>query len=231
MSVKVKICGLTTVEEAEMLMKEKADFGGVVLFYEKSKRNCSLKQAEKITKALKQAGIKSVAVTVSPDFSQTEVIEKAGFDYLQIHGELKEEVLQNGTLPIIRAFNIFNMKEQETLKQEQRIIGWLFDAVSPGTGETFDWSLLKNVERDGKMLFLAGGLNAENVSMAIKQVRPDVVDVSSGVELESAEEIERMGFRKNPEKVKAFIKNVRYISKESRESPIWGRYRKGVKHE
>ena len=102
MSVKVKICGLTTVEETNMLIEEKADFGGVVLFFEKSKRNCSFKQAEKIVRALRQAGIKSVAVTVTPTLSQTELIEKAGFDYLQVHGELKEEVLRNGTLPIIR---------------------------------------------------------------------------------------------------------------------------------
>lgn len=214
MSVKVKICGLTTIEEAQMLIEEKADFGGVVLFYEKSKRNCSLEQAEKIAKTLRQAGIKSVAVTVSPTLTQAEAIEKAGFDYLQIHGELKEEVLRNGTIPIIRAFNISNMKEQEMLKSEKRIAGWLFDAAVPGAGETFDWSLLERVERAGKMLFLAGGLNAENVGMAVKQVQPDVVDVSSGVEFESDEEIEKMDFRKNPEKIKTFIENARYTTKK-----------------
>lgn len=220
MSVKVKICGLTTLEEAQMLIKEKADFGGVVLFYEKSKRNCSLEQAEKIAKTLRQAGIKSVAVTVSPTLPRTEAIEKAGFDYLQIHGELKEEVLRKGTIPIIRAFNISNMKEQETLKQEKRIAGWLFDAAVPGAGETFEWSLLESIERAGKMLFLAGGLNAENVEMAVKQIQPDVVDVSSGVEFESAEEIERIGFRKNPEKVKMFIEKAGYTAKKSRECKI-----------
>ena len=213
MSVKVKICGLTTVEEAKMLFEKKADFGGVVLFYEKSKRNCNFEQAKKIVKVLRRGGIKSVAVTVSPILTQAEEIEKAGFDYLQIHGELKEEVLQSKTLPIIRAFNISNMKEQETLKAEKRIAGWLFDAAVPGAGENFDWSLLEKIERDGKMLFLAGGLNPENVGMAVEQVQPDVVDVSSGVEFESAEEIERIGFRKNPEKVKTFIKNVKYITK------------------
>ena len=209
MSVKVKICGLTTVEETNMLIEEKADFGGVVLFFEKSKRNCSFKQAEKIVRALRQAGIKSVAVTVTPTLSQAELIEKAGFDYLQVHGELKEEVLRNGTLPIIRAFNISNMKEQENLRKEDRIIGWLFDAAVPGAGETFDWSLLEKIERDEKRFFLAGGLTAENVSEAIKQVKPDVVDVSSGVEFDSAEEIERLGFRKNPKKIKQFVRNVR----------------------
>lgn len=192
-----------------MLIEEKADFGGVVLFFEKSKRNCSFKQAEKIVRALRQAGIKSVAVTVTPTLSQAELIEKAGFDYLQVHGELKEEVLRNGTLPIIRAFNISNMKEQENLRKEDRIIGWLFDAAVPGAGETFDWSLLEKIERDEKRFFLAGGLTAENVSEAIKQVKPDVVDVSSGVEFDSAEEIERLGFRKNPKKIKQFVRNVR----------------------
>ena len=207
--VKVKICGLTTVNEAQMLIEEKADFGGVVLFYEKSKRNCSPKQATEITAALRQAGIKSVAVTVSPTLGQIEEIEKAGFDYLQVHGELREEVLQSGTLPIIRAFNISNMKEREILEKEKRIAGWLFDAAVPGAGKTFDWSLLKEIERDGKLRFLAGGLTADNVSEAVKQVKPDIVDVSSGVEFESAEEIERMGFRKNPEKVKQFIRNAK----------------------
>lgn len=210
MSIKVKICGLTTVEEANMLIEEKADFGGVVLFFEKSKRNCNLKQAEKIVQALRLAGIKSVAVTVSPTLSQTEQIEKAGFDYLQVHGELKEEILQNGTLPIIRAFNISNMKEMEKVKKEKRIAGWLFDAAVPGAGKTFDWSLLEKIERDEKMLLLAGGLTAENVNEAVIKVKPDVVDVSSGVEFDSVEEIENMGFRKNPKKIKNFVRNARH---------------------
>ena len=209
MSVKVKICGLTTIDEAQMLIEERADFGGVVLFYEKSKRNCNMSQAAEITAVLRQAKIKSVAVTVSPTLSQAEEIEKTGFDFLQIHGELLEEVLRNGTLPIIRAFNISNMKEREKLRKEERIAGWLFDAAVPGAGETFDWSLLKEIERDKKLFFLAGGLTAENVREAVKQVKPDVVDVSSGVEFASTEEIEKAGFRKNPEKIKQFVRNAK----------------------
>lgn len=211
LSVKVKICGLTTAWEAEMLIKEKADFGGVVLYYEKSKRNCSMEQAKKILEVLRQADIKSVAVTVTPTLAQAEEIEKAGFDYLQVHGELKEEILQSGTIPIIRAFNISNMEEIEALRQKQRIAGWLFDAAIPGAGECFDWSLLKSIKRDEKLFILAGGLTKDNVGEAIRQIVPDAVDVSSGVEFDSPEEMEKKGFRKNPEKIRDFIKTVRKI--------------------
>ncbi len=209
MSVKVKICGLTSTEEVQMLISEKAEYGGVVLFYEKSKRNCNPEQAKKIVLALQRGGIKSIAVTVAPTLQQTKRIADMGFDYIQIHGELKEEVLRKGSLPIIRAFNVTNMEEQISIRNEKRIVGWLFDGVTSGEGKCFDWSILSNMERNGKMVFLAGGLTAENVSEAVKEVKPDVVDVSSGVEFENPDEIIRRGFRKNPEKVKQFIRNAK----------------------
>ena len=210
MRVLVKICGLTSVEEARMLVEEKVEFGGVVLFYEKSKRYCTPGKAKEIASVLKSGGVKAVAVTVSPSVEQVQVIEEIGFDYLQVHGTLEKEVLEQSKMPIIRAFNVSNMGEMEEVRENEKIAGWLFDAALPGAGKTFDWDVLGEIKRDGKMFFLAGGLTAENVEEAIKRTKPDAVDVSSGVEYEDAEEIERKGYRKDREKIREFLGKIKW---------------------
>lgn len=218
MGVKVKICGLTSVEEAGILIREGADFGGIVLFFPKSKRCCDMKTAGEIVRALKDAQIKTVAVTVSPSWQQTKEIEALDFDYLQIHGELKNEVLKNSRLPIIRAFNISNMEEKERLEKEEKITGWLFDAASPGEGKVFDWELLKEMKRDGRMFFLAGGLRPENIKQAVEQVKPDAVDVSTGVEY-TEEERKKYKLRKDAAKIKQLIEKVKETAERTRDFP------------
>lgn len=202
--VLVKICGLTEPGEAEVLARYGADLAGMVLFFPKSKRNISLEQAKGIMAVLDH-GIRSVAVTVSPTLAQVALIRKAGFDRIQIHGELRPEVLAAAGLPIIRALSV----EQEGFKEacdrldgDPRVEAFLFDAAKPGSGRTFDWSRMDKVSRCGKPFFLAGGLNPDNVAEAIRYLRPDGVDVSSGVEYGAAR-------GKDPEKVKAFIKAAR----------------------
>lgn len=209
MKVLVKVCGLTDVEEARMLVEEKADMGGVVLFYERSKRYCVPEKAGEIVRVLKSGGVKAVAVTVSPRVEQVRVIEEIGFDYLQVHGVLEKEVLEQSRVPVIRAFNVSNMGEMEEVRGNEKVVGWLFDAAAPGEGKTFDWEILKGIKRDGKLFLLAGGLTAENVEGAIERTKPDAVDVSSGVEYEEAEEIERKGYRKDRGKIRGFVRRVR----------------------
>lgn len=209
MSALVKICGLTCEEEARMLVEEKAEFGGVVLFYEKSKRYCTPERARKIVEVLKSGGVKAVAVTVSPRAEQVRMIEEIGFDYLQVHGTLEQEVLEQSRAPVIRAFNVSNMGEMEKVRKQERIVGWLFDAAVPGEGKTFDWEVLEGIERDRELFFLAGGLTAENVEEAIRRTKPDAVDVSSGVEYVDEGEIERKGYRKDRERIKEFVGRVR----------------------
>lgn len=87
----VKICGITTANEAEYLNKVKIDLAGMVLFFEKSKRNITIDKAKEIMKTLDDK-IKTVAVVVSPTIDQIEEIENAGFDYIQIHGEMPDGV-------------------------------------------------------------------------------------------------------------------------------------------
>lgn len=203
-NTKVKICGLTSPAEARYLNENHVDFAGMVLFFPKSKRNISIEQAMEIMAAL-DASIKRVAVVVSPSIEQVRQIEAAGFDYVQIHGEIPEtetEAEAAIAIPILKAFNVSDMDSYEKYHNDSRIAGYVFDAIEPGSGKTFDWKLVDNIPRDEKLLLLAGGLNPDNVRMAIEAVHPDGVDVSSGVENDD-------GAGKNAEKIHDFVAAVK----------------------
>lgn len=203
-NTKVKICGLTSPAEARYLNENHVDFAGMVLFFPKSKRNISIEQAMEIMAAL-DASIKRVAVVVSPSIEQVRQIEAAGFDYVQIHGEIPEtetEAEAAIAIPILKAFNVSDMGSYEKYYNDSRIAGYVFDAIEPGSGKTFDWKLVDNIPRDEKLLLLAGGLNPDNVRMAIEAVHPDGIDVSSGVENDN-------GVGKNPEKIHDFVSAIK----------------------
>lgn len=203
-NTKIKICGLTSPAEARYLNENHVDFAGMVLFFPKSKRNISIEQAKEIMAAL-DASIKRVAVVVSPSIEQVRQIEAAGFDYVQIHGEIPEtetEAEAAIAIPILKAFNVSDMGSYEKYHNDSRIAGYVFDAIEPGSGKTFDWKLVDDIPRDEKLLLLAGGLNPDNVRMAIEAVHPDGVDVSSGVEND-----DKAG--KNPDKIHDFVAAVK----------------------
>lgn len=202
----IKICGLTRQEEAEFLNEVKADYAGFV-FYPKSKRNVTIARALTIRALLAEA-IKCVAVTVSPDVKLCRQIEEAGFDILQVHGELKQEVLKQSKIPIWRSCNIKDTKELEQLEQHEKIAAYLVDAETYGSGRTFDWQNCRDIiekrERyfQGKTFVLAGGLHSGNVAEGIRLFEPDIVDVSSGVEKDG---------KKDRQLVVDFVRSVRSI--------------------
>lgn len=198
---KIKICGLTTPQEAEWVSKSQVDYAGMVLFFPKSKRNITIEQAKEIMKSMLPQ-IQKVAVVVSPSALQIKEIQKAGFDIVQIHGQVLPEALETLRIPFLRAFNVDNMQEWEQYEAEPKCIGYVFDAVKPGSGETFDWGSIPNLPEDGKPYLLAGGLNPDNVGSAVAAMHPYGVDVSSGVERDS-------GTGKDPEKMEAFVRAVR----------------------
>ena len=204
-AVLVKICGLTDTMEADYLNKNKVDFAGFVLFFPKSKRNISIEKAEQIMAELDE-NIKKVAVIVSPDESEIQQINGSGFDYVQIHGEIKDRLLEQISKPVFKAFNIKDIKNIHKYQNNAKIVGYVFDAAAPGSGKVFDWSILNDIKRDAKTFILAGGLNDSNVREAVKLVNPDVVDVSSGVEYDS-------GRGKDPEKIKQFIRQLEINNK------------------
>lgn len=191
----IKICGFTDPKEVAFISYPDVSYMGMVLFFEKSKRNISLETAKAIMRAA-DPRIQKVAVVVSPTVAQAKVIEKAGFDFLQVHGVLREDVLIETAIPIIRAYNGEAGEEAES----PRICAYLFDAAEPGSGKAFDWKMLAEKKRK-KPWFLAGGLTAANAGKAISLVHPDVVDVSSGVEY-----TDRKG--KDPEKIAEFVRAV-----------------------
>ncbi|MCR4600135.1 MAG: phosphoribosylanthranilate isomerase [Clostridia bacterium] len=200
MAVKIKICGLREPAEAAYLNRNRVDMAGMVLFFPKSKRNISITQAGAIMEAL-DPNIRTVAVTVSPTPEQALEIQEAGFDMIQIHGVLDPEVLRSTEIPVIRAFNVDNMNEAALLRNNSRIGAYLFDAQTPGSGKTFDWSLISELPTGDKPVILAGGLNPSNVGAAVEMLSPYAVDVSSGVEKD--------GGGKDPDRIDAFVKAVR----------------------
>ena len=204
-AVLVKVCGLTDTVEADYLNKNKVDFAGFVLFFPKSKRNISIEKAEQIMAELDE-NIKKVAVIVSPDESEIQQINGSGFDYVQIHGEIKDRLLEQISKPVFKAFNIKDIKNIHKYQNNAKIVGYVFDAAAPGSGKVFDWNILNDIKRDAKTFILAGGLNDSNVREAVKLVNPDVVDVSSGVEYDS-------GSGKDPEKIKQFIRQLEINNK------------------
>lgn len=200
--VKIKICGMTCPEDIELVNALGVDMAGFVMFFPKSRRNLSLERAAELAAGLK--GIKSAAVTVSPTAEQARAIERAGFDFLQVHGELSEEMYNSTGLPIIRAFNDFGIAELVRCSRLERVKAFLFDAAEPGSGKLCDRDKLTGLPLAGRELILAGGLTPDNVSEAIARVRPNMVDVSSGVE--------RREGGKDPELARRFVEAVRVFS-------------------
>lgn len=202
--MKIKICGLTKPEEAAYLNRCQVDFAGFVLFFPKSKRNNTIENARKIMKELSPS-IKKTAVVVSPTAVQLQEIEEAGFDYIQIHGSIAKEAAEACRLPILKAFHVNDIAGFDSFRHWKQIAGYVFDAAEPGSGQTFDWNLIKKLPRDRKPLFLAGGLHPGNVAEAIAALSPDGVDVSSGVEY-----TDRPG--KDEAKIIEFVRQVRSCS-------------------
>ena len=206
--MKIKICGITRENEVELLNELHVDYAGFVLFFEKSKRNMDLNRAVELKNRLKST--KSVAVVVEPTLEQARLIEEAGFDVLQVHGKLMEDIEEQCDITIWKAVNVKNDDGEvhnsrlETFLKDDRISAIVMDAADAGSGETFDWNVLLNEDFGAKDFVLAGGLNPINVGSAILKLNPDVVDVSSGVEY-----TDKTIMGKDAQKVIEFVENTR----------------------
>ena len=190
---KVKICGLSTVEAVETAVLAGADYIGFV--FAESKRQVSLEQAQELAKRV-TGKTKIVGVFVSPSLEDLELaIGRVPLDMVQIHGTFDEALMPMISVPVIRAIQLSDQEAQVTSQADYL----LFDAPVAGSGQTFDWDLLKDqkIQQD---FFIAGGLTVDNVHQARETFQPYALDVSSGVETDG---------RKDIEKIKAFIEGAK----------------------
>lgn len=201
--VKVKICGITNLEDARAAVEAGADALGF-MFFEQSPRNVSLETAAQIAGSISPFVLKvGVFVNPTPDLVQA-AITHCGLNLLQFHGEETSEFCQQFGVMTMKAFRV---KDAESLQviSTYRTDAFLLDSFvagkQGGTGEKFNWDLAVTAKEYRRPIFLAGGLNADNVRQAIEQVRPFGIDVSSGVELSPG--------KKDHQKIRDFISAAR----------------------
>jgi phosphoribosylanthranilate isomerase len=204
---KVKICGITNLEDALLSAESGADALGFN-FYEKSPRYITPEKAREIIEQLPVEVLK-VGVFVNKNLNEIiKIAATAKLDAIQLHGEetreFARELKVKSNLEIIKAFRVSPKFKPEDVLQ-YKIDAVLLDAYSAnehgGTGETFDWEIARKVREIFPKMYLAGGLSAENILEAILAVKPFAVDVCSSIE--KAKGI------KNYTKVKNFIFQVK----------------------
>jgi len=201
--VRVKICGITNPEDALHTVKSGADYVGVIT-YPKSPRYAPKEQRKEVLEVLEGFSVKKVAVVVNEPYEFIKELLDEGFDLIQLHGE--EDIELGKKIGLSRVIKVFRILDEEPEVGEWKdAYAILLDKYSKtaygGTGETIDWKVAKNLVEKGYRVFLAGGLNPENVREAVEFVKPYAVDVSSGVEKEIG--------RKDKKKVEEFIKRAK----------------------
>lgn len=195
---KIKLCGLCRLCDIETANKLKPEYIGFV-FAPKSKRYVSAVKAAKLKQIL-SLDIKAVGVFVDENVNTVaDLLNQHIIDIAQLHGNEDKNYIKTLRMltnkPVIKAFQIIS--EQDIISAENSTADFILLDSGEGTGETFNWSLLKNIRRP---YFLAGGLTIENASEAVKKLNPFAVDVSSGIETNGI---------KDKTKMAAFVAAVR----------------------
>lgn len=218
--VKIKICGITRLEDAIIAIDAGADYLGFIM-YERSPRYAKRHEVRKIVQELKTSGncpiLIGVFVNESAD-SMASVLDFCGLDLAQLSGEEPPEVMTDPISPIYgRSFKgIRPLTKSEATSDAERYRPpaatedqphLLIDAhhapLRGGTGQKADWQIAADLTHRIPRLMLAGGLDSSNVGAAIEAVQPFAVDVASGVE-------DSPGI-KNLEKIRAFIRAARSV--------------------
>ena len=195
---KIKLCGLSRIEEIEAANELKPEYIGFV-FAPKSRRYVAPETAAELKKQL-SGEIQAAGVFVNESVEKiAELLNDHIIDIAQLHGDEDEDYIkrlrQLTGKPIIKAFQVNS--EKEIADARQCSADYILLDSGAGTGTVFDWNILKKIDRP---YFLAGGLSAGNVGKAVKELHPFAVDVSSGIETER---------RKDKEKMAAFVAVVR----------------------
>ena len=203
MPMEIKICGLKRVEDALMVNEfENIKYEGFV--FANTPRKITIEKALEIKKNLRP-DIKTVGVFAGQPMEEIiEIMEKADLDVCQLHsGETNEDCgFINKT--VWKSISVKDKESAEIAESYTNADGFVLDTFKKnqwgGTGETFDWSAVEDFSKN-HFTILAGGINSTNVNDAIEKVSPNIIDLSSSVEVD--------GF-KNYDKIKEFMESLKY---------------------
>lgn len=203
-NVKVKICGITNLEDALLSVNGGSDALGFI-FYKKSPRYISPLKAKDIIRQLPLHVLKIGIFVNAREKLIKRIAKSCGLDMLQFHGNESPEFCDRfRDYKIIKAFRIKDKVDYKNILR-YNCVAFLFDTFVPskigGTGKEFDWRLISHINHIKRPIFLSGGLHVKNVKQAIGVVQPDWVDVSSSVETKPG--------KKDQKKVKKFIETAK----------------------
>lgn len=202
MSTKIKICGLKRTEDIDYVNEAKPDYCGFIIGFPKSIRNVTKEQVRELVQRL-NSKIIPVGVFVNADISlPAELLMEGTIAAAQLHGQEDDDYIDRLKCmtgkPVMKAFSIKCAEDvQQALTSHADYI--LLDQGTGGTGKTFDWSLVWEIDRPW---FLAGGLGTGNLRNAIERLHPYAVDLSSSLETDG---------KKDREKIKEAVGLVRKI--------------------
>lgn len=207
---RVKICGITNEKDLVAAVKFGADALGFI-FYEKSPRKISLAQCKNILKKYNPLVLKTAVFVDEKKEKVLKILKECRLQALQFHGSESPaycDFFKKHAL-VIKAFNLKDEKSLEQMKR-YKVDGYLVDAYHPvlkgGTGKVLNLALAKKSAKLKRPLILSGGLNPENVLFYLKQIKPDMVDVASGIE-------KKPGI-KDIKKMEDFIRKVKNYAAE-----------------
>ena len=197
---KVKICGLMEEEHVIAAVEARVDALGFV--FASSKRRVSTQQAASLASHV-PSHVKKIGVFVNPTIAELlDIFHTVPLDFAQFHGNETPEFIEQAGVPSIKAFSIKGEGDLEKLtafQSDYLLVDAPGEKYAGGSGKSFNWQLVQGIPQKEKLI-LAGGLHSGTVREAIQQVRPYMVDVSSGVEIDG---------RKDEKLIRAFIRTVK----------------------
>ena len=187
-----KICGIKNEDTLICCEDNSVDFFGMI-FYPKSPRNISIKDASNLQERSENLNINGVGVFVNKNINEIEdIIKNVRLKYVQLHGSEDDEyikTLKRIGVKVIKSISISNINDLKNISNYNSSDYFLFDykpmknELPGGNAKSFDWNILKNLNTN-KPWFLSGGISIKNIQEILNDINPFGVDLSSGVEKE-----------------------------------------------
>ena len=189
---RIKICGLTRLEDIQAVNEAKPDFCGFIVEFPKSRRNVTGAQLRTLREKLDESILPVGVFVNAPVELPAQLLNEGTISLAQLHGQEDEayirRIQKNTGHQVIKVFSVKTAQDIENaLKSPADYI--LLDQGGGGTGQTFDWSLIPEIDRP---FFLAGGLGVENLETAVRTIHPYAVDLSSSVETDGMKDRDKI---------------------------------------